>query len=180
MASVISDAEKEERKQVVKLLKNQIETEGKLIAQYQEYGAKVANVGVRRLLHMIMFDSQKHMEALQAAIDNIEGKDILKEDRKELREGLKRHIELEMESIKAAEKVLNYAWLRNTKGLRELIEGWRDEEKRHYQSLKKLSEKPFIWADPNDFSNVFRGDEWLEERYLTSKRMQERLKKKDS
>ena len=177
MASIISDKEKEERKQAVELLKNQIETEGLLIAQYQEYGAKVANLGVRRMLHMIMYDSQKHIEALQAAIDNIEGVDILKEDRKDLREGLRRHINLEMESIKAAEKVLKYTWLRNTKGLRELIEGWRDEEKRHHQSLKKLSEKPFIEADPNDFITLFGTDEKLEERYLRSKRFREKQKK---
>ena len=162
MASIISDTEKEERKQVVKLLKNQIKTEGQLIAQYKEYGAKVANLGVRRMLHMIMFDSQKHIEALQAAIDNIEGHEILKEDRKDLREGLRRHIELERDSIKAAEKVLQYAWLKNTKGLRELIEGWRDEEKRHHLSLQRLSEKPFIEADPNDFITLFGSDERLE------------------
>jgi hypothetical protein len=177
MASIIGEKEKKERKQAVKLLKKQIETEGQLIAQYQEYGIKVANIGVRRMLHMIMFDSQKHIEILQAAIDNIEGHDILKEDRKELREGLKKHIELEMESIKSAEKVLNFTWLRNTKGLRELIEGWRDEEKRHHQSLKKLSMKPFIMADPNDLTTLFQNDEWIEERYLRSKRMQEKLKK---
>jgi hypothetical protein len=125
MASIISEKEEEERKQAVKLLKNQIETEGQLIAQYQEYGAKVANLGVRR----------------------------------------------------AAEKVLKYPWLRNTKGLRELIEGWRDEEKRHHQSLKKLSEKPFIEADPNDFITLFGTDEKLEERYLRSKRFREKQEK---
>jgi hypothetical protein len=177
MASVISEREKEQREEAVKLLKNQIETEGQLITQYQEYGSKVANIGVKRMLHMIMLDSQKHIQALQAAIDNIEGHAILKEDRKELREGLQRHIELEMESIKSAEKVLRYTWLRNTQGLKELIEWWRDEEKRHHRSLKRLSEKPFIEADPNDLIASFRSDEWLEERYLRSKRMQEKLKK---
>lgn len=129
------------------------------------------------MLHMIMFDSQKHIEALQAVIDNIEGHDILKEDREDLREGLRRHIQLETESIKAAEKVLKYPWLKNTKGLRELIEGWRDEEKRHHQSLKRLSMKPFIVADPDDFTTLFQSNKWLEERYLRSKRMQEKLKK---
>jgi bacterioferritin (cytochrome b1) len=176
MASVISEREKEDRREAVKLLKKQIETERLLVAQYQEYGAKVANLGVQRMLHMIMFDSQKHIEALQAAIDNIEGHDILKEDRRDLREGLQRHIELEMESIKAAEEVLKYSWLKNTKGLKELIEGWRDDEKRHHQTLKKLSEKPFIHADPNDFSTLFKSDEEIEERYLRSKRLQKKLK----
>jgi rubrerythrin len=178
LASVIGEEEKLEREEAVKLLRHQIKTEGLLIKEYQEYGSKVENPGVRRMLHMIMFDSQKHIEALQAVIDNIQGTDIMKEDREDLREGLKRHIELELESIKAAEKVLNYNWLRNTPGLRELVESWRDDEKRHHKALKRLSEKVFVKADPNDFTTLFRSDEQLEERYLRSKRMQKRLKEK--
>jgi rubrerythrin len=176
MSSKIGNTEKEERKLAVELLRKQIITEGKLVAQYKEFGEKVANLPVRRMLHMIMFDSQKHMEALQAAIENIQGNLVLKEDREELKEGLKRHIELEMESIKAAEMVLKFSWIRYTKGLKELLEGWRNEEKRHHQTLKKLSEKPFIMADPSDWVTLFRGDDELEERYLRSKRRQEKLK----
>jgi hypothetical protein len=177
MASVISEVEKEERENAVKLLMKQIETEGKLIAEYKAYGEKIVNMPVRRMLRMIMFDSQKHIEILQAAIDIIKGTEVLMEDRKDLKEGLKRHLLLEMESIKASEKVLNYRWVVNTTGLKELLEGWRDDEKRHHQALKKLSNKLFIEASPNDFSTLFRGDDFLEERYLRSKRMQEKLKK---
>jgi len=179
VASVIGEGEKKEREEAISLLKNQIEIEGQLIDQYHEYGAKVGNPGVRRMLHMIMFDSQKHIEALQTVIDNLEGRDILKDDRMDLREGLRRHIELELESIKAAEKVLDYSWLRKTPGLKEIIEAWRDDEKRHHRMLKKLSEKSFIKVDPNDFSTMFRSDEQLEERYLRSKRMQEKLQEKE-
>jgi rubrerythrin len=177
MASVISEIEKKERDNAVELLRKQIETEGKLIADYKDYGEKIVNVPVRRMLRMIMFDSQKHIEVLQAVIDIIQGKDVLREDRKDLKEGLKRHLSLEMESIKASEKILNYRWLVNTPGLKELLEGWRDDEKRHHQALKKLSNKLYIEANPNDFSTLFRGDDFLEERYLRSKRMQENLKK---
>lgn len=179
VASVIDERERKQRAEAISLLKKQIETEGKLIAEYQEFGAKVGNPGVRRMLHMIMFDSQKHIEALQTVIDNLEGEDIMKDDRMDLREGLRRHIELEMESIKAAEKVLDYTWLSKTPGLKELVEAWKDEEKRHHKMLKKLSEKPFIKVDPNDFSTMFRSDEQLEERYLRSKRMQEKLREKE-
>ncbi|MBD3205998.1 hypothetical protein GF319_06605 [Candidatus Bathyarchaeota archaeon] len=175
----MGEREKKEREEAVSILKNQIETEGQLVSQYQDYGAKVDNPGVRRMLHLIMFDSQKHIEALQTVIDNLEGKEILKDDRMDLREGLRRHIELEQESIKAAEKVLEYTWLKKTPGLKEIVEAWRDDEKRHHRMLKKLSEKPFIKVDPNDFSTMFRSDEQLEERYLRSKRMQEKLREKD-
>jgi hypothetical protein len=34
-------------------------------------------------------------------------------------------------------------------------------------------------VDPNDFSTMFRSDEQLEERYLRSKRMQEKLQEKE-
>ncbi|MBD3206200.1 hypothetical protein GF319_07630, partial [Candidatus Bathyarchaeota archaeon] len=135
MASVIGEREREQREEAVRLLKEQIETEGLLVAEYKEFGEKVSNLGVRRMLHAIMFDSQKHIEVLQAAIDNIMGQDILRGDREELREGLRRHIELEQASIEKAEKVLEYPWLSNTKGLRELIEVWRDDERRHHRSL---------------------------------------------
>jgi rubrerythrin len=165
------------RDNAVELLRKQIETEGKLIADYKDYGEKIVNVPVRRMLRMIMFDSQKHIEVLQAVIDIIQGKDVLREDRKDLKEGLKRHLSLEIESIKPSEKILNYRWLVNTPGLKELLEGWRDDEKRHHQALKKLSNKLYIRANPNDFSTLFRGDDFLEERYLRSKKMQENLKK---
>ena len=56
--------EKEEKREAVKLLRRQIETEEELVAQFQEYGVKIANVACRRMLHMIMFDSQKHIVSL--------------------------------------------------------------------------------------------------------------------
>jgi bacterioferritin (cytochrome b1) len=181
MAAVIRDNEKEERRKVVEILENQIKIEGELVAQYKNYGEKLENVPVRQMLHMIMFDSQKHMVSLQAAIDIIEGRDVLREDRKDLKDGLKRHIELEMESIKAAEKTLQYVWVRNTPGLKFLLEAWRDEEKRHHRILKQLSERPFIKID--QLATAFKGEDFFEKRYLSSKRFLEKKsesnKKKD-
>jgi hypothetical protein len=174
MAAVISDKEKEERREVVEILKNQINIEGELVAQYKNYGEKLENIPVRRMLHMIMFDSQKHMESLQAAIDIIEGGDVLIEDRKGLKAGLKRHIELEMDSIKAAEKALRHEWIQYNTGLKTLIESWRDEEKNHHKILKQLSDKPFIYI--NELFAGFKDVEFYEERYLRSK---EYLEKKE-
>ena len=172
MAAVIGDSEKEQRQEVVEILKKQINIEGELIAQYKNYGEKLENAPVRQMLRMIMLDSQKHIVSLQAAIDIIEGRDVLTEDRKELKNGLKRHIELELESIKAAEKTLDNVWVRNTPGLKVLLEAWRDEEKRHHKTLKQLSEQPFIKID--QMHAAFRDVDFFEERYLRSKRFQEK------
>ena len=174
MAAVIGEREKEERREVVEILKNQISIERELIAQYKDYGGKLENIPVRRILQMIMFDSQKHMVSLHAAIDIIEGKDVLMEDRKGLKEGLKRHIELEMESIKAAEKILKHLWVQNTRGLKVLLESWRDEEKRHHKILKQLSETPYIKIDQMGLQAAFREEDFFEERYLSSKRFLEK------
>ena len=179
MAAVIGNSEKEQRREVVEILKNQINIEGQLVAQYKNYGEKLENTPVKQMLHMIMFDSQKHIVSLQAAIDIIEGRDVLIEDRKELKEGLKRHIELEMESIKSTEMTLKHVWLRNTPGLKVLLEAWRDEEKRHHKILKQLSEKPYIEID--QMHAAFRDEDFFEERYLRSKRFLEKQeqRKKD-
>jgi hypothetical protein len=179
MSSVVGERESEERRRVVETLKDQIRIEGELIDQYKEFGLKIMNVPVRRMLHMIMYDSQKHIEALQAAIDIINGEDILKDDRKELKDALKKHLEIEAESLKTAERVLKHSWIQNTKGLKELLESWKEEEKRHHQTLKNLSEKPFIELDSNDWITLFQGEEFLEERYLRAKRFKEKLKLKE-
>ena len=176
MAAVIGEAEREERIKAVNVLKEQIKIEGELINQYKDFGEKIENIPVRRMLHMIMYDSQKHIESLQTAIDIIEERDVLKDDRIALKEGLKRHIELEKESIKAAEKILKYSWVQNRGGLKILLEAWMDDEKRHHKTLLRLSEKPFIKIDLNDLVTVFKGEEFLEERYLRSKHFQEKDK----
>jgi hypothetical protein len=165
---------KENRESVVQILKEQINIERKLVNQYNTFGGKIENIPIRRILHMIMFDSQKHIESLLAAIDIIEERDILQEDRKLIKEGLRKHIELEMESIKAAESVLTHTWIKNNQGLMTLLETWRDDEKRHHKILKKISEKPFIKIDPNDWVTIFRDEEFLEKRYIRSKQFLEK------
>ena len=45
----------------------------------------------------------------------------------------------------------------------------RDDEKRHHDTLKKLSEKTFFRLDPNDFTVIMRGTVFAEERYKRSK-----------
>jgi rubrerythrin len=55
------------------------------------------------------------------------------------------------------------------RGARALIKKLRDDEKRHHDTLKKLSEKTFFRLDPYDFTVIMRGSEFAEARYKRSK-----------
>lgn len=97
------------------------------------------------------------------------------QDRKTLADSLVKHLKLEKQSIERGDKLLNYAWLQDKKGLRALIESWRDDEKRHHRFLKELSEKQFISISSNDLASVFRDEEFFEKRYQTSKEFRKKL-----
>ena len=99
----------------------------------------------------------------------IEGVDVFIEDRKPLKETFKKHLELESESLNRANSVLRRQWVDETPGLKNLIQMWRDDEKRHHEGLKKIISKPFIRMASNDMITIFRGEEFLEERYRKSK-----------
>jgi rubrerythrin len=177
LAYKISEREKKQREETVELLQKQIKTEGQLISLYEEYLQTLDNKAVQRILHMIKLDSQKHIDILQTSIDIIQGTDVLIKDRKDIRESLIRHLEIEKESLDIANKILKNTWVNDNKGLKELITGWRDDERRHHRALKTLSEKTFIEIDSNDMVYIFRGEEWMEERYLRSKQFHEKKDK---
>jgi hypothetical protein len=61
--------------------------------------------------------------------------------------------------------MLRNVWVRENKGLEELLRKLRDDERHHHETLKKLAEKPFFRFDPWDFFVVMRGLEFAEERY---------------
>ena len=63
------------------------------------------------------------------------------------------------------------------KALKALREKLRDDEKRHHNALKKLSEKPFFQIDPNDFTVIFQGEEFAEDRYRKSKERREKVER---
>ncbi len=167
--SAYADVQKKEKAEAIRLLKEQIQVEGRLVGLYEKSHKEVENRPVRHILHMIQLDSRKHIDICQTAIEILEGKDVLKDERKELLTGVKEHVELEKGSIERADEILKNVWIRENKAIQELIKKLRDDEKRHHDTLKKLSEKTFFRLDPYDFTVIMRGSEFAEARYKRSK-----------
>jgi len=167
--SAYTDVQKKEKAEAIRLLKEQIQVEGRLVGLYEKSHKEIENRPVRHILHTIQLDSRKHIDICQTAIEILEGEDVLKDEKRELLTGVKEHVELEEGSIRRADEILNNVWIRENKAVEELIKKLRDDEKRHHDTLKKLSEKTFFRLDPNDFTVIMRGSEFAEARYKRSK-----------
>jgi hypothetical protein len=160
--SVEDDKEKAE---VVESLRKQLKIEGELIGLYKTHEREAENKAMKRLMQMYRLDSQRHINILQAAIEVIEGENVFIEDRKPLAETLGKHLELEKEALDNANKILGKSWVDENKGLKGLLQMWRDDEKRHHAALKELTSKPYFRLGSNDMVALFRGEEFLEERH---------------
>jgi rubrerythrin len=169
--------EDKEKEEIIELLKEQIKIEGRLVGLYEQSAKDLTNTPVRHILHMINLDSRKHIDICQTVIEILEGEDVFKEHKEDLLKGLKEHRDLEEDSVNRANKILGSVWIRENQALKVLIEKLRDDEKRHLNSLKKLSEKPFFRIDAKDFTAVFQGGEFAEKRYRRSKRLREKWEK---
>ena len=169
--------EEKEKEELIELLKEQIKIEGRLVGLYENSAKELTSTPVRHLLHMINLDSRKHIDICQTAIEILQGKDVFREHKGELLKGLKEHMELEEDSVKRANKMLKSNLISMNKALKALIEKLRDDEKRHHNALKKLSEKPFFQIDPNDFTVIFQGEEFAEDRYRKSKEYREKVER---
>lgn len=171
---MISDRDKESKQEAVELLKTQLQTEGQLIGLYEEHERESENKAMKRLMQMFRLDSQRHINILQAAIEIIEGEDVFLEYKKPLAETLEKHLALEKQALDNANKILNKAWVSENKGLKTLLELWRNDEKRHHKAIKDLTSKPYIRLGSNDMVALFRGEEFLEERYRKAKEFKEK------
>ncbi len=170
MHDLIKEKEEKEKEEVIELLSKQVEVERKLVTLYKETVKDMQSSAVKHLLHMISLDSRKHIDICRLVIAVLQGEDVLKEEKGELMTGLKRHIELEKEAINRGNKILGNVWIQETKGLRDLIKKWRDDEKEHHTTLQKLVGKTFFRVGEYDFSAVFKSTKELEERYRKLKR----------
>jgi rubrerythrin len=175
----LKEKEEKVRQEAVKLLKEQLKVEGELVAMYNETVPTFENKAVGHLLEMVMLDSRKHIAICQATIEILEGEDVLSEDKPLLREGLKRHLEIEEGAVKRANELLKNVWIRENQALKEMISKLRDDEKRHVETMKRLSNKAFIRLDSRDFTAMMRGTEFAEEGYKLGKRRREMQKKKE-
>ncbi len=165
----------EERNEIVESLGEQLEIEGRLVGLYEDYVRGTENKALKRVMQMFRLDSQRHINILQAVIEVVEGGDVLIEDKEELHESLKKHLELEAEAVKKANKVLNKQLINENQGLRMLLEMWRDDEKRHHKALQELTKKTYYHISATDMVAIFKGEEFLEERYLRSKQFKEKM-----
>ncbi len=175
----IKEREEKEREAVIALLREQMRVEGELVGLYERTAPDLENKPVRHLLHMIQLDSRKHIDICQTAIEILEGEEVFSEDKPELAEGLKEHMELEKGSIDRVNEILKNVWISENQALNEMVKKMRDDERRHHETLRKLVEKPFFRFDPRDFTVIMRGVEFAEERYKSSKEFRERLSKKE-
>jgi rubrerythrin len=161
----VREEKEKEKEEVIDLLNKQIDVERNLVNLYKETAKDIKSNDVKHLLHMISLDSRKHIDICQLVIVVLQGEDVLKEEKGEILTGLKQHIELEKEAIDKANKILGNVWIRETKGLSELIKKWRNEEKEHHTMLKQMVGKTFFRIDEFDFAAVFKSKAELEERY---------------
>ena len=175
--SVTDKWEEKEKQEIIGLLREQMRVEGRLVELYENSAKELTNTPVRHLLHMINLDSRKHIDICHTVIDILQGRDVFKEHKSDLLKGLKEHMELEEDSVKRANKLLKSNLINMNKVLKALIEKLRDDEKRHHDALKKLSEKPFFHIDPNDFTVIFQGEGFAEERHRRSKEFREKRDK---
>ena len=178
MAAHLNERDLADREEAKKVLRDQLLIEGELIGLYEKTVNEIPSVLVQQMLRMIRHDSQKHIMMLNVLVDFLDGKEVFMHDRKGLAESLKRHLELEKESIQKGVTLLKQAWLSDRKGYRTIIESWVEDEKRHHKFLKELSDKPFTPISSDDFASAFRDEEFFEERYRKSKVFWE--KNKDS
>lgn len=169
----IREREEKEKEEVIELLREQLQVEGKLVGLYEKTSSDIQNKPVRHLLHMIQLDSRKHIDICQTTIEILQGEDVLKEEKKELLEGLREHMELEKGSIDRANKILKSKWITENQALEELIKKLRDDENRHHKTLSKLTDRTFFRLDPRSFYLTLRGIDFVEERYRRTKEFRE-------
>ena len=178
--TITDKMEEKEKQETIELLREQMKIEGRLVGLYEKSSKELASFPVRHLLHMINLDSRKHIDICHAAIEVLQGIDVFEEHKGDLLKGLKEHMVLEEDSVKRANKLLRSRMINENKALKALIEKLRNDEKRHHQALKKLSEKPFFRIDPNDFTVIFQGEDFAEERYRKSKAFREQRERENT
>ncbi|MBT4320401.1 hypothetical protein HOD50_07230 [Candidatus Bathyarchaeota archaeon] len=171
---VETDRYSESKAEAVETLREQLVIEGKLVGLYDEHERNSENKAMKRVMLMFRLDSQRHINIIQAAIEIIQGEEVYIEDRGSLKETFKKHLELETKSLKMANDVLKNLWVDENEGLKNLIQLWRDDEKRHHSALKTITSKPYFRMASNDFVSMFRDEKFLEERYRRSKKFKEK------
>lgn len=171
------EQEEAAKKEVTESLQEQIQIEGQLVGLYDQYERSTENKALKRLMQLFRLDSQRHINMLQTVVEVVSGEDIFMDDKTDLKESLKKHLELEAEAIKMANKLLGKSIIAENEGLKLLLEGWRDDERRHHKTLQNLSNKLYFRIGSTDFVTMFRDEDFIEDRYRSHKEWQEKAEK---
>jgi rubrerythrin len=158
-----SDDEKMQN-EATDLLKKQIEVERTLIRLYGKTHESLKSPAVKHLLHSIQLDSIKHIGICETAIEILSGEEIALEEKRQMSQELSRHLELEKDSIKRVKKIVGITLVKENQGVKRLMDGLSDDEKRHHKMLMQLISKPFYRIDPNDWVYMFRGEDIIRQR----------------
>ena len=149
----MSDHEKTE---AMNLLHQQLQTERELVELYEETAPLIMSEPAKWLLHILQMDSRKHIAIFDMAIKILDGQRIGDDDRQEITVGLKKHLELERESIKRSREIRANLWVKENAGLSRLMETWSSDERRHVKTLERLRDERFTRMDAFDAYTEYR------------------------
>lgn len=136
-----------ERDELVGLLKEQLVLERKTIASMDKQVRRTKNRIIRLLLHGIVLDSMKHIDMLETMIDLLTGSVVPEAERDELGKELKRHIEIEKDSLDRLEGVIKKT---EDKGVRFLLQNIASDERRHHTVLDQIISTLAVGEDITD------------------------------
>ena len=145
-----------EKIEALRLLNEQLATERSLIRIYEETQDLIMSEPAKWILHMLHMDSRKHVAIFNLAIEIMEGRRIGSPTRQELSVGLKRHMELEKESVERAKKLQRNNHVKENSGLSRLLETWADEERHHHAILQRLKDEKYVRVDAFEAYTQFR------------------------
>lgn len=96
---------------------------------------RTRNRVIKLLLHGIVLDSMKHIDMLETMIDLLTGSVVPEAERDELGKELKRHIQVEKDSLDRLEGVIGRT---EDKGVRFLLQNIASDERRHHTVLDQI------------------------------------------
>lgn len=177
MTHLYKERDEQRKEDALSILREHLQIEEKLISHYQKTAGEIENLPLQYMLNMIQRDEMKHKEICQLVIEILQGEDLLKAEKEDLRELLAPHHDLEEGSIDRLNKILENPWIIQIPGFRELFKKMRKDDKRHHDAIENVLQKPFFRLDPMDIVTVFRDPDFLEKRYERTRNHERRQNK---
>ena len=124
-----------------KMLNQFIQVEEEVVSLVEQAISKAENITVKHLLRAIQHDSRKHADLGRAALEILEYKETVgKEERQEVLEMLKKHIDIER---KHRYFVTEIKYTTKTPALQYIFQQVWEDEKKHHIILETLMTKRF-------------------------------------